>query len=172
MPDTVKMIIAELNGVDLDYHCEHPYNAGNQPFDNTGTTYIADSTRDAILETSTKGGQARYVITAGYGSTANNGRWYEFFAGNSSQTSPYVIAEISKLIALSFANKNNTNGTDIEVFQNGTSIATLTTNGTKTAYYVLPTPVDLVPGDLISVRQTSSPNTSEPTLYLSIKVDF
>ena len=51
MPDNVKVLIAERNGVDLEYHEEYDFIPENMPFDRTGFT--ADNVDDAIVEAAT-----------------------------------------------------------------------------------------------------------------------
>ena len=54
MPDQVKTIIVERNGVELDFQEEYSFIPENLPFSETG--YTSDNVKDAIVEAGNKGG--------------------------------------------------------------------------------------------------------------------
>ncbi len=174
MVDQVKMLISEKNGQELLYNEEHVYSATTQPFDQTGTTVLADNTRGAILEVAGNSGQSRFSIIMGYSANANSGRWLEVFGGISSDTTPYVISENCALVSLSVSNKNSALNATFTIYRNNIAIATIyvgeTSGSNKYGTSILPIPILLYPADVLSVKQTASPSTKAPIVSLNIKV--
>jgi hypothetical protein len=170
MPDDIKFTVTERNGTELTFHEEEEFIPSKMPFDDVA--YTADNVKDAILETSTAGGQSRYALICGYEANTNNGRWLEFHRGNPSNTSPYVVAESSQLISLSVSNADTVTSSTFAVYKNGISAATIIITSGSTASTVLGSPIDLVADDELSVQKTAGDSCSEVTLSLNIKVTF
>jgi hypothetical protein len=170
MPDNVKMLIAERNGAELKFPEEEDFTPENMPFSEVG--YTSDNVKDAIVETSTVAGQSRFSKTVGTNGTSGNNDYLEFFALAASDDSPWVVAEPCEIINLSVSNRLNSAGATFTVKKNGVAVADITLPAAHPKYEwkVLGTPVSLVAGDLISVQQTSSPNTNDVNMAIDVKV--
>lgn len=169
-----KILITEIDGSELDYQEELSLDSDKVYF--SDAAYTADNVFDAIKETSTKGGQARFSLLFGYQGNSNNGRWLELFKNVASNSTPYIVAESSQLISLAISNGASSSGATFTIYRNGNSIATLSigtgTGANNTGYVILPTPIALAMGDELSVQQTSAPSTTDPVFIVNIKVEF
>ena len=171
MPDSVKVIIVERNGVELQFREELAFTPANLPF--SDASYVADNVNDAILESSTKSGQARLALTFGANGTMTDGDYFDTFAGVSSSAAPFVIAENCELIAIAVSRSNAAgSGTLYTVRKNAAAAATISLTTGTTAFSVLGSPIGLVAGDKLDARKTSGQNSSDTILTLYIKVTF
>ena len=169
MPDSVKVIITERNGSDIENE-ELDLAGSNIPF--TDPAYQADNVDDAIKESASTGGQSRYVVPCGYESTVQNGRWLEFHRGNPSDEGPYIATEATELISFSFSVPSVTTSVTITVYKNGVSLDTVVLSNSDIATKTFTTPYSLVTGDKISVQKTAGNNTSSIVAYPHFKVPF
>ena len=172
MPDSVKFLIVEKNSVELEFHEEKQFTPSEMPFSSPG--FIADNVYDAILESPTITGISRFAVICGYDSVSNNNRWMEFHRGNSSDASPFVLAEEAELSSLSVSIEDPEDGSTFSVYKNDIFIEDITISdnpgATDIAYKKLTTPITCMAGDYISVRQTSAPSTKSPVVTLFFKV--
>jgi len=141
--------------------------AKSVPFDNSTNGYIADNTQDAIEETKSTAGQARYAIVFAYNGNASN-RWLELFQSNPSNDTPFVIAEPSAVVAMALSNSNDTATGTMTLYKNGVLLDDLSVTSGQTAYetgvYHL-----LSPGDELSVKVTAG-SFQDPLFSPNIKV--
>jgi hypothetical protein len=168
MPDQVKMLIAERNGVELDYQEEHVYDASNQPFSRVG--YTSDNTSDAIGETRTTSGISRFVVPFSNNNVVQSGDYLEYGNGNSSDTTPFIATETSQIVNLSVSNINTVASATLAVEVNGVEETTITITSDDSASVILGTPVDLVQDDQVSVLHKVGNNLKNVTLSVKIKV--
>lgn len=137
------------------------------PFDNDTNGYTADNVQEAIEETKTTAGQARYALLFGYNGNASN-RWLELFQSNPSETTPYVVAENSEVVAMSLSNTNTSATATVTLYKNGVLLDTLSVTSAQTAYES-GLSWSLSPGDELSAKVTSG-SLSSPMFSTNIKV--
>ena len=169
MPDQVKMLITEKNGVDIEDE-ELAFLPENMPF--SDPSYTADNTKDAIIETGSVGGQSRYVVPCGYESQVQNGRWLEFHRGTGSDENPYVATESIQIISISMSIPEVLASVTLAIFKNDTQVETLVLTNNNIASKVFSTPLSLIAGDKVSIQKISGNNSSAIVAYPHFKVPF
>lgn len=170
MADQVKFKITEKNGVELQFEEELSFLPANMPF--SDPSYAATDTKAAILETASQSGQSRYVLTSGYESTVQNGRYYEFIRGNSSNLNPFVATENSTITSLSCSVPSSVTSMTTTVYKNGAAVETLVISSNNKATKILVTPIMLMAGDTLSMAKTAGDNPASINFYTHIKVAF
>lgn len=137
--------------------------SGQTPFDNSTNGFISTDAQAAIEEAKATAQSSRYVVTAGYAGNAPNGTYLQWFRSNSSNTTPFPIAQTSILKNLSLAVSTSTTCT-VTLLRNAVSVATISLTA-QTSNYVTGLSVTLNPGDLMSVRLTSG-TAQNPGFYM------
>lgn len=169
MPDSIKFNVIERNGNFVDGE-EVNFLPENMPFSFLG--WVADNVKAAIIEVMDRAGQSRFSKTVGNNGTSGAGDYLSFFNLVSSEDSPWVVTEPSEIINLSVSNKYNAEGATFGVFKNDVEVATIVIPAAHDTYEwkVLSPPVSITSGDLISVKQTTSPNTNDVNMAIEVKV--
>jgi hypothetical protein len=133
---------------------------------------LIEDVQEAIEESSTKAGQARYAVVFGYNGASTPLRYLDLFSNVTSNTSPYVIAEATELISISVSFLTSITSATFDVYRNGVSVASLTVNNSNRGYTVLSPVIALSAGDEISASHTSGNNVSDIILATLFKVPF
>lgn len=129
--------------------------ARSTPFDPTGSSLASTNVNDALIEVLNTAGRSRYALVYGYNGNSTPLRYLELFQNVASNVSPYIIPDTSTINYLSVSVQLNVVSSLFTVYKNGSAVTTITITNDKTAYYTLPTPINLVAGDAISVSHTS-----------------
>lgn len=148
-------------------HVKHSPVSVSIPFDNTTNGFTATEAQSAIEEAYSLGAEtSRGPTIAGFDGTASSGRWLEFFANNPSNNSPFIVAEDSRIIAVSISASSNSTGT-VTIYKNGSSVTTLSLSASrKNAASALS--IDFTSLDELSLRVTSG-SISRPTVFVFIR---
>ena len=133
-------------------------NAGEQPFDNDGTTFSADNTREAIIEArDSAAGFPRAGLPLIQNGTMGNNDVISY--SNLTPNTPIVFPVTTKINEVTFANNRNSVEADIEIWKGGFSgilIKTLNINtgsGVKTQVFDLNADnITLNAGELLQLK--------------------
>lgn len=126
--------------------------ASSIPVDDGLLPYEADDVQEA-LENQAQTGVSRYSLIYGYNGNASN-KWLELFPSVPSDTSPFVVAEVGTIEALSVAVRNTSTAT-FTLYVNGISVDTISLTAATTNSKILTTPISLSINDEISAKITS-----------------
>lgn len=145
--------------------------AKSTPFEAT-TEIPYDNVQDAVTNAANTAGQARYAVIYGYNGNSVATRYLEIFQNTNSADSPYVVPQTTELVTLSVSTLNSVASATFTVYQNGSSVATLTITSSDKAYAVLSPVITLAAGDEIAVAHTSGSNVSNVIFAVHFKIPF
>lgn len=162
-----KVAALEIAAVEQPFATEVPMDAANVYFAPT-VDIASDNVQDAIIEARAEAAAtSRYTVQLAMSGTSGSGKWLECYPAISSNTSPFIIPEISQLVALTLATGTITTATTITVFKNGVAVTTISLASSKKAR-VVGLAISLIALDEISIQVTSG-SSSNPLLNIFIK---
>lgn len=135
MPDTVKVIIGERNGVELLDNEEYVLIPENIPFSSPGV--VSDNVKDAILETNGIAQAQRYPIILTHNGSVSNGTFLGYSSKISGDSSPIVIPASGTLKEFSFSNSKTSADFTLEFRKNSlTATPFFSVSKTNTQFFV------------------------------------
>jgi hypothetical protein len=149
LPDNVKVLIAERNGVDLEYSEELDLLADNIPFDEPG--FVADNVSDAIIETGDAVADLVVTISLIQNGTLSGGTFLGYSNLLPGDSTPVVSPINGVFVGFTWSNKKTTCDFALE-FRLDSTVATpfftWSVDNTQTAE------IDLVVAEAVTAGQT------------------
>ena len=129
--------------------------AASLPFDNEGTNFVADTTRDAIIELLSLASPLRVPLSLIYNGTLSDGNWIGYSNLLPGDLTPIVCPIDGSLVEFTWSNKNASADFALEFRKNSTVATpffTWSVDNTQNAAVVLPTAELFSIGDTIFVK--------------------
>lgn len=171
MPDNVKMLIAERNGVDLEHQEEHEFTPENMPFAEPG--FSADNVSDAILETGNAVANLVVPITLVQNGTLSGGSFLGYNNLLPGDTTPIVAPITGQFVSFTWSNKKTNCDFALEFRLNSTTATpffTWSVDNTQTASVDLVTPEAVTGGQTFYVKYIDEGvNASDAAVVLNFK---
>ena len=174
---SVKVIIAEQGGVELNDPTEYDLTAANVPFSAAG--FASDNVKDAVIEAAT--GDIALVNLIPYIFTVSGNasdKWAGFNDSSSpSNDVPWVASNDGDLFGLLITNGKDNVDIDVEVYKNAALVYTWEVRNTRTAFKISASSLAAFSqGDRVSVflrkytEGTGDPVANSPKIYLMLKL--